>query len=853
MGQIQHIRPPGRIFVGAPFVKGQKRTDTKEGNRPNGEGDKECEAKTWQDCASMQNVRKWSSQVSEFFGNSECRRVRGGEMTWFFARVRSGAAVHLEMTVSFGYGPALFLNLKGGECMRFLLTVLIMTILSGACGDDSNNSPAKGKLAKADAKAFASWKSSLVKACDATSAFTPGGNSTDTGIDVRLLMEKTGGRLQWEQDGQRWLLDIGSRFSGESKSQYRQSAEVNGKVSSQVDAEFTRSGSHCQASLFGKKEYDTYVVPAIDVLLHSAAPADKEVSSYIKVYPVSGANLTSIDELNLLAVAAAALTPSEAALKVLAAGLGMSPSQATLFVRPSGLGAAGAIATTLDSASNFIGSPNGTHMVSHAVAKALMEDGREVPASMWFRELTWSFPDIEAPAAGVWKVDFSLSVRKGQDNVSFVKMTEAAAPTLLESSAERAVSCMQGREWVLLGISNLIGSTPFDPSYAQAYGPCDVFVTDGNTLLDFSDYRTWVVGHFANTRASRQVKYQGWDAALRELALHQWSAQQPIRDLDPDGGAPIVAGLHNEALSMAELVKTYPALAAELNTLLAMGMDWTFRGDFVDQAARERMAEALANIIDPFVGAFRSLVSSLSGNPMAQDKSLAFALSITDSYKQQARTLLSKGEELETSVLANLLADVVRNEVTTEQIAVWLVTADALLVFKKQELVALKKESLNYAFERHFTTLLQRAVEEGWTSTQFEELAKLMDLARHIRPYCGDKHTVSERADCLSFEMKLTSKENGILAPKFEGRYADMAQSLRRYYDAQAESFDPVKSDVMDAFVDPIWAACAQPEFSTKRKNLERLLADYAKADFFKKSDLRSQIRDALAANCEVR
>lgn len=262
---------------------------------------------------------------------------------------------------------------------------------------------------------------------------------------------------------------------------------------------------------------------------------------------------------------------------------------------------------------------------------------------------------------------------------------------------------------------------------------------------------------------------------------------------------------------------------------------------------------ALDNSIFPFDESSREFVRALSQSLQNNKEGLEFARSISTEYKQTAIAIRdnSKVADYE-SWGQSFFKSVLQKRPSMETLRSWNEMWVSILAFTQRERAKIKDEfgSIN---EWNRKKIIEVAVKETWTKSDFEDLEKIAEIAR-AKNTCDRYIGSSSLADCGGIRL-FSKQKNMLLDPAWGGRYRDLSRDFAGYME-QLAGFDwtTLRWALVGEFFgsqEPIWSKCDQNAFNQKATALKtQVNAIVRESDQIKKWELERKIKDTIS-NCQ--
>lgn len=526
---------------------------------------------------------------------------------------------------------------------------------SGSAGNTGLSSPqnkeeAIARLSTSHKQNFENWKQQVVKACDASQAF---GLNTDRqyqseGVDGAALIQANGGSLIFNDSGSLAVVTSYNSFRGVGTTKAEESEQVNGQGYT-ITAETKREGSSCSLYLYGQKVYETYVAESFVIGAHwTAGKEAKSTSGLPQVRTIGAAGMSEVAQHGVFDLLSQALKPSKESLILISKKLRLTDEQtARLFVLSNFSSPNSTIRIANEPASVWTNQEGGNLIASGSILKKAFDGtSRILPLEVRIGVTSFTFGETKNSADnGNLKFDLDVLVSKKDLNFNY-STTRVELHGLVAFDQNEAALCSRDRASAYAGGAS--GVNQIQPSVQVMFSPCRTLYSEIETASYKNGFmKSLIPQMLAGVSPSDQFQYGGWDQALSKLALEALDQNKNIRsEIDPTARTRVVGIIadHLEALKR-EMGRTNN-MSQSKDSVLQMGLDWSFRGKVVSSARISQILQAIDNAIDTFKVSSEKLLADLGRQPNAHDDQLSFAQNLDANYKAEAMKSLGLSQQL---------------------------------------------------------------------------------------------------------------------------------------------------------------------------------------------------------------
>jgi hypothetical protein len=431
-----------------------------------------------------------------------------------------------------------------------------------------------------------------------------------------------------------------------------------------------------------------------------------------------------------------------------------------------------------------------------------------------------------------------------QQAVLEISSVTAGAPWTRSDAA--AVSCFADRFAALNTIARGTKSDVHQPAFSATSGACTPLAVGFGAALAGDAKATQIVIDQA-LATGVAIDYAGWDEAL--VAVAQWQARAG-KDLHAlTASTQLGRSVLNQAVGYVDgLGKKSAQLPAQVgDELIALGFSWALLGrtaaGLVDQ-----IADAVSKAAAAYPASVAKMLDDLQGDWTAMSPGMSAvtcASGMTAAWQAALDGLVAKmlGSAPLAAMGANLRDQALQLCYSSDHIAGVDHAVDTAVQFSTADS---KLSGDDIGFADSHRTLLEHAVTEQWTATNFQELGDIVQLLAADSFSCGAYRSVSSRAVCLDSQLQVLSAGRGLLQTAYGGRYGQLARDLGAEYQKGVPI--EIRLPISRSFGDgTLWTTCGQGDFDTRKGQLIALL-ERAKGGSV--SDVFTEI-DGLLANCQ--
>lgn len=708
---------------------------------------------------------------------------------------------------------------------------------------------ALGRLNAADRASFDAWRAKLDKNCSTNAIFSPDKDTEARSplLDANLL-EARAPEGTLTADARFVLLGRGETPSGESKSVFSRSENINGRMY-QLEAQALRRGGTCTVSLYGQTVFETTVFERVQIAASQNGQATSdEVLSRPEVVPSRTGEFAQLKDHEISQLLAKALAPRDWTRAFVAERLGLAeayvarrfsvnPTEAPLF------GAAHVF--------DFQGqTPESPFLAWTRGVSSITGPTDAVTALLSASEM--NFNGYFRFGAKLRTLQFKVRVQTVEGDARVRKYRLASAKLLPSATVSDTVAttCYRRRLAALQAFEETSPGTHkiAAPDYGFVAGPCEVFSGDFmEAILGAEDIRRGIGAKLARIEASSTTSYRGWDLAVTQMAHKLVERGASVKDTfaEPGQNIPVLAQVDTNLQTALEGLRTRTTLEPMRGELLTTALHWAFRGNSPDVAKFRDILAALANSVDPFLNSTRELHAKLRNEPLDHDAELAFAAGLTEAYKTAGRRGMELARTLE---LTPPFGDVIQTQLSLDSLSTYVARLEAANAFATRDRA---RAGQSYSFARTLKNVIEKGLKENWSAATYEELERVAPVAR-FQTMCEHYSSVSEWADCISLsDFSVGAK--GLLSPAVNGRYGRLAARYETFFPLlePSQKYFSLRYDLVHPFFEPLWKECTNEEFETRAATLDgRVRAAAAEKNDSKRWTLEQKIRELLRQDC---
>lgn len=567
-----------------------------------------------------------------------------------------------------------------------IVLFLCVAVLScGGGGGSGSKAPATpqtpeqalARLSPEDRKTFETWKSNIVKSCNATEVFMGGSGLGESGLDPAVLVQNNENSLIVKgPQGEQVFLGGIAGFSGESNSKHEHSISINGSSYS-VQAETKRSGSFCEVFLFGQKVYETHIARSMDVVgFWQPGFQTKASVGTVNIRRSADPRYGQLEGHRFVESVFDMQMPRPEALAVLARHLGFTAEETQRLFRLQNardlisLRVMGAEPSLWLNAS-FPELVAPTELLKEirpgGVGVLQLEVQRRLPQTTYGKQT-----NTADASASKWLASFRLSAAEPGDNTRFkFEMTEVQYQGLVTGGANLAAQCFTDRVQILARMANPgQAQQRVVPAFAQALDPCETLMPELHKHLRTSGQLQRLLATVLSSLVpSRQADYAGWATELYSIALAVLESGKNLQpELDPTGRVRVIQdlALYLEHLRL-EMTRTPQLREALRSEVYSMGFDWALAGERVGPGHATRILQVGESVVRDFSASTRTLLTNLGRDPRSQEEALNFAERMTPEYRAEALSTLAVARALNYALWENEFHNQILQKRPTQQ------------------------------------------------------------------------------------------------------------------------------------------------------------------------------------------
>ena len=685
------------------------------------------------------------------------------------------------------------------------LTVFFLFASCGSDGGPANpgstppHTPdeALSQLTQQNRQAFESWKSRIVKACDASEAFgisdsaDPSAGDVERGIDSAVLIQNNNHSLIVSGSaGDFVILGGANSFGGVATSNVDLIESVNDQ-SYQIKAETKRDGSTCTVLLYGQKVYETEVAHSLDITAYwdgSAAAQLTHAQTVIQAHASSG--ITEVPQNGIFESLKDALGSNKKAIPLLASRFGIDQGTAAQLFTFNNYLLSSSIRLTGDPAALWFSADNQSIVGSSSVLSKLFDGSAQSAQLDWRIPLPRISYGSESNSAdhGELKASATIEIAGTQGNPQSFDY-QVKSMTLngqIPFDGTEASECVRSRTRTLHAIAN-VDPVPANvlPSVQDAINSCGA-LNDNTEALVYSNgtLKSLVSELVLGIVRGPDTKYNGWDTAISKLALDDLAKGIDIRsDLDPSGRVPLFHDISDYLMALNGDLQKASNLSSNGDVVYPMGLTWAFTGQQVMASRISQIVNAADNAISPFRYSTVALLNDLALAPASNDDTLAFAMSLDSAYKAEANRALNLAHDVDyTEWERDYFSQILQKKVPLADLQDW----SARLQRIKTEIV--KYPNLN-AFRGSLVALAIKWTGSG--EANLDQTAKIYaSLSNALDPF---QDSTSQLIQSLSNSPLAASQPALDFAATLTPEYKQIAMSIR---DTQVPGFEDWGNDV---------------------------------------------------------
>jgi hypothetical protein len=545
-------------------------------------------------------------------------------------------------------------------CVIALASILTLLVVgcSGGGGSDKGgdgSSPkskeeALQKLSAQHKANFESWKTQVVKSCDAAEAF--GLNSEhkleQAGVDGAALLNKNNKSVLFADDNSFAIITDYNSFSGIGSTKSEERTDVNGHGYS-ITAETKREGSHCSVYVYGQKVYETTIAQSFSIGSQFATGKEAKATSAVPQIKILGASgVYEVTQSGIFNLLSQTLKPSKEGQVLIAKKLGLTDEQSeSLFKLSSYTSADSSVRIDGEQSAVWSNAESGNLIAQGNVLKRNF-DGTHRTLNLEVRlEIPqFHFGDSKNDSDnGNLKLVSQLSISK-KDTQFLYSMQALQVSGVAPYDQAESVQCSKDRAGAYVGTST--GLNVIQPSVQAMFSPCRTLYPDIEKIsYENGLMKSLIPQVFYGVTPSPQYQYGGWDQVLSKLSLDLINQNKDIRsELDPSGSTKIVRIVFEHLQSLKSELNNSRKLSGSKDLVYQMGLTWSFNGQIVSLSRISLILQAVDNSVDTFKVSSERLLVGLGSQPNSGDDSLHFAQSMDSTYKMEAIKALNLSKEL---------------------------------------------------------------------------------------------------------------------------------------------------------------------------------------------------------------
>ncbi|MBK7962311.1 MAG: hypothetical protein IPK04_14700 [Bdellovibrionales bacterium] len=291
---------------------------------------------------------------------------------------------------------------------------------------------------------------------------------------------------------------------------------------------------------------------------------------------------------------------------------------------------------------------------------------------------------------GNLKTIFSANVIK-KDDAFIYSLNSIHNAGIVSASQDEGLACARSRLSAYLGTGR---QNTISPLVREVMNPCSILSPELETAAYESGfYKSVISDVFANVTPTPQMRYNGWETVLSMLAKTALDANRDIvQELDPSGKTKLVNSISRYLVILKSEIEKSKNLLKAKDTVLNVGLDWSFQGLNVSQARIMQILKSIDNSYDVFPASSTRLLIELARTPNSNDDELSFGISLDDTYKSEAQKALELAKDLNyRNFESDVFSQIIQRKTTLNELRQW-----------SSQLIAVKTEINKYpSLENH--------------------------------------------------------------------------------------------------------------------------------------------------------
>lgn len=696
---------------------------------------------------------------------------------------------------------------------------------------------------------YNAWSAALEKSCDVSSVLGEGSSAASLAIDVDRLRTATKGTMSVATKDRFVLFGAPEAQLGTATSKREVTQTLNGQTR-KIELETKREGQTCKVYAFGILVNETRLAQTIPIAASWDTNTSPATSSPTRVVlDPSSSPVGQMSGDGLVEAIKMGLRPKMDDSSFVASQLGLPADRSARYFTGSRDLLLEHVFQVLSPSSVLHFNSDDTRLLgSRASLLSISTSLAPISVRVRLKQPLW-FTDH--PDRGTWMVEVSVAPTVASGDTRTYQMKSAQQQGVLPFDGPTSAACFRDRLNVLRALETA-NDYELKPSLRSVERPCSALIGDlRSALLNDEGARGDVARLFVDAKTTRAFSYGGWNEFLRtwvQMALAQPNLD-PMAHLDPRGLSRVVRAAVGTARTVRDRAASFTNLKA-LDAVGGLGTNWALRGEEVSMSQLDYMLRALDSAADVLPDAVRSLASQLDTDPLAWNEALKYANDLTPGDKDFLRRIQTLSTALDLTKWAKSRVEtllVLRP--SRETIASWVAALTAAKEFSDRDSARVAGGDLPSHHERK-QRLIERAVDEGWTSETFAATEAVSQLSSLIAA-CSRFTDASQLADCYGSET-YSNRVGRLFDGAYAGRYQRLATGLSpRLAKVRAQNDTLLHDSVVREFFVPIWSRCDSLMFSAREQQLLLKLDErISDPDSFRRQQKDTEIRMLISAGC---